>query len=232
MDILTINLNFKAFDFKDRGYGFELDSGSIKLSYNITEIPIFWNYFKFTINPSLSFDFIVKHDDYYEGTNLYQYNTNYYSGNRLTHSISFDLSIGQGTDFETVIRFSARSENNEMYKFFKDDGLKLFFEDLGKSFNFADIRSRKESSFKLKEIGVSLTHKLHDWFLTFSYKGSPEKNSTTNRYNWNNIFTFTVEWKLESENQLMKMFNKTKVNSSYTKGEWQQPILSLDADKN
>ncbi|HOV12974.1 MAG TPA: hypothetical protein PK771_01715, partial [Spirochaetota bacterium] len=232
MDILTVSLSFKAFDFVDRGYGLELDSGSIKLGYNVTEIPIFWNYFKLNINPAISFDFVVKHKDYYEGTNLYQYNTNYYSSNKLTHSLSIDLSIGQGTDFETIIRFSTRSENSEMYKFFKDDGVKLFFEDIEKSFNFADIRIRKESSFKLKEISVSITHKIHDWFLSFSYRGFPEKNSITNRFNWDNVFTFSVEWKLESENQLMKMFNKTKLNGSYSKGEWQQPVVSLDAEKN
>ncbi|HPO50393.1 MAG TPA: hypothetical protein PLO89_08735, partial [Spirochaetota bacterium] len=232
MDIVSVNLNFKAFNFKSRGYGFELDSGSIKLGYNVTEIPIFWNYFKLNINPAISFDFVVKHSDYYEGTNLYRYNTNYYSGNKLTHSLSFDLTIGQGTDFETAIRFSTRSENSQMYKFFGEKGIEEFFLDLGKSFNFADTAQRKESAFKLKEISVSVTHKLHDWLLSFSYKGYPEKNTTTNRYNWDNVFTFTVEWKLDSENQLMKMFNKTKLNSSYSKGEWQQPVVNLDADKN
>jgi hypothetical protein len=72
---------------------------------------------------------------------------------------------------------------------------------------------------------------MHDWNLKFQYSGSPQKSDFSGRYYWENNFSFEVVWNIQSENQLMKMFNKTKINNTYEKGEWKQPVLSLDPDQ-
>ncbi|OHD10462.1 MAG: hypothetical protein A2086_11795 [Spirochaetes bacterium GWD1_27_9] len=230
MDIFKVSLNFKAIDFKDVGYGFRLDSGNLTLGYNVTEIPVFWTYFKLYVNPSIVYNFAVKHD----GDLSSQFNSSsYYANNSLAVSFSTDLVIGEKTSFETRFHFETRSENKEMYKYYTGtDGLRLFFEDIFKSFNFAKIEDRTSSPFKLKNIVFWVEHNLHDWKLRFEYSGRPEVNTNTKRYYWENTFKFLIEWKLDSKNQLIKMFNKTKVNSIYEKGEWKQPLLSLDPDKN
>ncbi|HNZ26701.1 MAG TPA: hypothetical protein PLG34_09570 [Spirochaetota bacterium] len=230
-DIFALTLNFKYFDFKDGGYGFELDSGSMQLGYNITEIPVFLTYFKLTINPSISYQFNVKHRQYYEGAYMREYNISYYSNNSLTFYLGLDLIIGEKTEFETKIHFHTKSVNKKMYRYYSDQGIVDFFTDLANSFNFGDINKRKSSNFNLQEIAVSVEHNLHDWTLIFQYVGKPEKPDNVNRFYWENTFTFAVNWKIDSENQLLKMFNKTKVDEKYEKGKWKNRNLSLEAEE-
>lgn len=231
MDIFQINLNFRYFNFKDIGYGFELDNGSIRIGYRIKEIPLFLKYFRFELEPSLSYDFNVKHTQFYEGTILKEFNESYYLNNRVTFYIGIDLYIGEKTDFETKIHFHFRSMNKKMYKYYSATGFDDMFSDFFNSFNFTDINKRKSSNFNIQEIVVSIDHNLHDWNLKFEYIGKPEKVVNVNRYYWENTFTFLVTWKISSENQLLKMFNKTKINERYEKGEWKQRDLSLDPSK-
>jgi lipopolysaccharide assembly outer membrane protein LptD (OstA) len=231
MDILKISINFKSFDFENSGYGFELDNGKITLGYNVTEIPIFFEFFKFTINPSLTYDFYVKHSNYYDSSGiLTQYNSSYYSNNTLTVALSTDLVIGEKTDFETKFHFEIKSENKKMHLYYNETGVEDFFKDLAKGFYFSNPSERKKSNFKLKEIKVSVSHGLHDWLLSFQYSGASQQDTSTKKYYWENTFQFEVSWKLDSTNKLMKMFNKTKVNTTYEKGEFDQPVLSLDPD--
>ncbi|HOL57789.1 MAG TPA: hypothetical protein PLD75_09555 [Spirochaetota bacterium] len=231
MDIFQINLNFRYFNFKNIGYGFELDSGSVRIGYRIKEIPVFLKYFRVEIDPSITYDFNVKHTQFYEGSTLKEFNEAYYSNNRLNFYLGLDLYIGEKTDFETKIHFHFRSMNKKMYKYYSEEGLESMFTDFFNSFNFADNNKRKSSNFNVQEVVVSIDHNLHDWNLKFEYIGKPEKATNINRYYWENTFTFLVTWKIGSDNQLLKMFNKTKINERYEKGEWKQRDLSLDPSK-
>ena len=190
-------------------------------------IPI--NY-KLTFEPKVSYNFVVKHNQYYDGSTLKEFNTSYYSNNKLSFSLNVDLVIGEGTKFETKIHFGVSSENKKIYRYYTDTGVKDFFVDLGKSFRFDDIQLRRDSPFNLSLVVFSITHKLCDWELNFKYMGQPEKDSNTNKYNWENTFEFTVEWKIDTKNQLMKMFNKSNIKEVYQRGEWEQPVVSLDPD--
>jgi len=118
-----------------------------------------------------------------------------------------------------------------MYRYYSDQGIVDFFTDLANSFNFADINKRKSSNFNLQEITVSVEHNLHDFTLIFQYIGKPEKPDNVNRFYWENTFTFAVTWKIDSENQLLKMFNKTKIDEKYEKGKWKNRNLSLEAEE-
>ncbi|MCK4797855.1 MAG: hypothetical protein KAT05_10755, partial [Spirochaetes bacterium] len=230
MNIFYIELKFKSFNFTGTGYGFELDNGKIDIGYKITQIPIFWRFFKLTFEPKVSYNFVVKHNQYYDGSTLKEFNTSYYSNNKLSFSLNVDLVIGEGTKFETKIHFGVSSENKKIYRYYTDTGVKDFFVDLGKSFRFDDIQLRRDSPFNLSLVVFSITHKLCDWELNFKYMGQPEKDSNTNKYNWENTFEFTVEWKIDTKNQLMKMFNKSNIKEVYQRGEWEQPVVSLDPD--
>jgi hypothetical protein len=240
MDIFKFSLSFKAYDYYQdniKGYGFGLSNGKIDIGYAVTEIPIFWNFFKFNLTPMVSFEFYTNQHNYYEGTTLVTTNPSYYSNNKLSVSLMMELLIGEKTDFETKIHFEIASQNSKMYLYYTDDpitkesGVQSFFEDIGRSLNFANIDDRRKSNFKLKSIIFSVEHKLHDWNLKFQYTGLPQKSDFSGRYYWENNFSFEVVWNIQSENQLMKMFNKTKINNTYEKGEWKQPVLSLDPDQ-
>jgi|GEM_PF-2033347 len=253
MDIFKLDLRFKKFNFQETGYGFELDSGTIDIGYKITEIPVFFRYFKLILEPRLVYDFVVKHNPYYEGTSLKQYNSDYYSKNILSFVFNIDLIIGEGTKFETLVHFGIISENKKMYRYYTDDGISMFFEDLAKSFGIAvetddnksALQRRRESPFNLQKIEFWIQHAICDWDLTFKYEGQPVVSTITGRYNWENTFEFSVSWGDKSKkklrkNQLMKMLNKSKVDAVYNyydqdrgvwTGEWKQPVLSLDPDE-
>ncbi|MBP5705734.1 MAG: hypothetical protein J6W76_00495, partial [Spirochaetales bacterium] len=161
-------------------------------------------------------------------------NSDYYSNNKLSFYLGIDLTIGQGTEFETKIHFHTKSANNKMYKYYTKTGWEDFWDDLGASFNFADISERKRSNFNLQEINVTVSHSIHDWDLTFSYLGQPQKTADSDGKNatnyWENTFTFAVKWKFNSSNQLMNMFKKTDLEDKYEKGEWKARNLSLQAE--
>lgn len=238
MDIIKIKLNFKSFNFNNIGYGFELDSGSFSVGYNIIQIPIFWRYFKLTIKPLLTFDFVVFHTDYIESGVVRQFNNDYYEKNKLIFAIDFNLVIGEKMDFETKLHFGMSSENKRLYKYYQDDGVADFFWDLLNSFGIGKtddtrtaIERRRTSPFNLKTINFWIEHNLIDWKLRFEYSGKPEKSIVSGRFNWENTFTFMVTWNMDTDNQLMKMFRKTNLDAKYEKGQFEQPILSLDPDE-
>jgi hypothetical protein len=70
-----------------------------------------------------------------------------------------------------------------------------------------------------------------DWKLNFTYNGAPAK-SESNRYYWENTFTFLIEWQIpsNSDNQLLNMLNMTSSNEKYEKGEFQRRDFKLDFD--
>ena len=187
------------------------------------------------IEPRIGFQFFVKHSDFYEDGILKQYNIDYYDKNKLIFSLGIDLEIGKGTSFETILHFGVKSENKKMYNYYKEDGLKEFFEDLIDSFNFGDIEKRRKSPFNLQEINFRLDHLLCDWKLTFEYIGKPEKvyknGEDTGIYDWNNRFEFYVTWAVKQKNQLMGLLNKTKLEHKFEKDQWQQPVISLDPNE-
>ena len=251
MDIFQLNLNFSKYNFQKSGYGFELKSGAIEIGYKITEIPIFWRYFKLDIEPRVRYDFVVLHDFYNDDNGiLLRYDSDFNEKNKLALSLAVDLTIGKATSFETLIHFKVVSENKKMDRYYtaydkstNRSGLQIFFEDLLNSFGLSGdksndksaIQRRRDSPFKLAYIEASLDHKLCDWKLTFKYTGRPEEavinGQLTGRYNWENTFEFYVTWAVTQKNQLLKLFNKTKINEKYEKGEWVQPVLSLDPNE-
>jgi len=232
MSILKISLNFRAYDFVGSGYGFTFNYATITLGYNVTEIPTLFNFLKILISPSISYTFYANNNNYYESKILQSINNNYFQNNKLNLSFSTTLIIGEATEFETKLTFEMKNYNNKMYTYYGNKGLERFFQDLADSFNFADIDKRRQTNFKLDSILVRLEHNLHDWQLSFTYIGQQERRENAKKYYWENTFRFEIAWKLNTENQLMKMFNKTKVSSNYEKGEWKQPVLSLDPDAN
>lgn len=231
MDIIKFNLTLKPYEYVDSGYKIAIETGSISLGYNITEIPKLFNVLNISFNPSIQLNFAPFHDPYWTSSGTTESTSQtYYDNNTLNFSFSTDLVFGKGTDFETTLHFATSSRNKKMYQYY--DGTKDFFEDLGKSFNFAKESDRRESDFNLQKIEVSLAHKLHDWALYFEYSGAPTKDSTGKKYIWENTFIFQVTWQIDSKNQLMKLFNKTKVDQKYKEGEWVQPSMSMELDEN
>lgn len=230
MDIIKFNLTLKPYEYVDSGYKIAIETGSISLGYNITEIPKLFNVLNLSFNPSILLNFAPFHDPYWTASGTTESTSQtYYDNNTLNFSFSMDMVFGKGTDFETTLHFATASRNKKMYQYY--DGTKDFFEDLGKSFNFASEADRRESDFNLQKIEVSLAHKLHDWALYFEYSGAPTKDSTGKKYIWENTFIFQVTWQIDSKNQLMKLFNKTKVDQKYKEGEWVQPSMSMELDE-
>ena len=230
MDIMKFNLTLKPYEYVEHGYKIAIESGNISFGYNITEIPTLFNILNVTFNPAISLNFAPFHDPYWTTSGTVESTSqNYYDNNTLNFSFSMDLIFGKGSDYETTLHFATASKNKKMYQYY--DGTKDFFDDLGKSFNFASEADRRESDFNLQKIEFSLAHKLHDWALYFEYSGAPTKDSTGKKYIWENTFIFQVTWQIDSKNQLMKLFNKTKVDQKYQEGEWVQPSMSMELEE-
>ena len=115
--------------------------------------------------------------------------------------LGFELSIFKFID----LKFDVSSINNSIYRYIpyycEQVGVNQInlFEDLMKSFNFfqEDNRDRKESSFNLQSINISMTHDLHDWDLTLKYSGSPYINKEGDKpfYDWKNSLDIALVWK-------------------------------------
>lgn len=230
MDIFQIKLNFKAFNFENTGYGFTLDSGTVMIGYKVTEIPELFNIFRWTFEPKITYEFIAKQRPYYDGSVLKYYDNRYFDGNKLFFMFETELIIGSDKDYETIIKFNIQSKNEKLYLYYDEETDINFFEDFAKSFNFSDTDERRESNFNLQSIGFSISHKLHDWNLFFSYKGKPEKDYSGKRYTWENQFIFQITWNIDSQNQLMKLFDKTQIDETYENGEWKERELNLRTD--
>ena len=232
MDIFSVTLNYKSYDFKDAGLNVVLDGGMIKLGYSFNEIPQLFNLINFSFRPDITYNFSSKKDPYYnESGVLDQISQSYYDSNKLLTSLSMELIIGKDKEYQTTFKFSTSSSNTKLSRYYEADSEVTFFDDLIKSFNFAKEEDRVKSAFNLQSISFSIEHKLHDWILYFDYSGKPERNYTGNKYVWDNTFSFKISWNIDSKNQLMKLFNKSKVDDKYEKGSWRQRSMSLDFDE-
>jgi hypothetical protein len=70
-------------------------------------------------------------------------------------------------------------------------------EDLWYSFCFWDEEARLRSFFKLKDVGVTITHHLGDWDLSFSFAGSFKQElqmDGTTKYQWLPVISFKIKW--------------------------------------
>jgi len=76
-------------------------------------------------------------------------------------------------------------------------GLVNPLEDLWNSFMFWDTDARYRSFFKLKDIGITITHHLADWDLSFSFDGAFQQELQTDgttKYEWTPIISIKLKW--------------------------------------
>ncbi len=70
-------------------------------------------------------------------------------------------------------------------------------EDLWYSFCFWDEEARYRSFFKLKDVGITITHHLGDWDLSFSFDGTFQQELQTDgttKYEWLPVISFKIRW--------------------------------------
>ena len=99
------------------------------------------------------------------------------------------------------VSFSSSSRNSVLYRYFGKEidipGEKNIFVDLMNSFRFDDESLRKASGFKLKSLNFDITHELHDWDFSTSFKIEPriltENGKTT--YDFNPYVTIAISWR-------------------------------------
>ncbi len=107
-------------------------------------------------------------------------------------------------DFLTFT-FSSTSRNAVIYRYFQklagNEGLvpgeTNVFKDLLNSFRFDDDDLRKNSGFKLKSLNFEVTHDLHDWDFTASFKLEPRliTESSKSYYDFSPYMTISVLWR-------------------------------------
>ena len=119
-------------------------------------------------------------------------------------------------DFLTF-SFSSTSKNTAIYRYFGNDiglpGETNVFLDLINSFRFDDESLRKASGFKLKSLNFNLTHELHDWDFTTTFKVEPRLITEDNqkKYDFSPYMTISITWRPMSS-------MKTEIIDKY--GEW------------
>lgn len=135
----------------------------------------------------------------------------------FTPSITFKIS-----DFLTLT-FSSTSKNSVIYRYFQkafgNDGLvpgeQNIYKDLFDSFRFDNEALRRASGFKLKSLNFSLTHDLHDWDFTTTFKVEPRlvtPASGSKYYDFSPYITIGVLWRPMSS-------MKTQIVDKY--GTWE-----------
>ena len=88
MNIFSIQLNFKSYEFVKNHTQMVLENGLLKLSYNFTEIPTLFNIIDFVIRPDLSLHFTPEKQPYYlENGEIEMSTPGYYDNNRLLSSL-------------------------------------------------------------------------------------------------------------------------------------------------
>lgn len=124
------------------------------------------------------------------------------TNNNLSFTLGFTFSIYEFLQ----LNISSTSSNQFMYRYIPglSQQIRPDWEwinplvDLAKSFNFFNPEDRFESNFKIKSLDIGLTHILHDWFITASYKGrfKLKTNSGTSllEYVWTPEISFYVQW--------------------------------------
>ena len=119
-------------------------------------------------------------------------------------------------DFLTF-SFSSTSKNTAIYRYFGNDiglpGETNVFLDLLNSFRFDNDALRKASGFKLKSLNFNLTHELHDWDFTTTFKIEPRLITENNqkKYDFSPYMTISITWRPMSS-------MKTEIIDKY--GEW------------
>lgn len=121
----------------------------------------------------------------------------------LTFDLTANLKIKEFLDFS----ITHTANNRRIYRYWKPwlddlgsiaDGLYVNpFEDLLKSFDFANEKNRKDSAFKAGTFTIKATQYMKDWTLTTSFSGTPEVVGTTpanKRYQWSTNFSLQLAW--------------------------------------
>ena len=120
------------------------------------------------------------------------------------------------------LTFSSESRDSVIFRYIQDyvgykdlvGGETNPLKDLWDSFSFWDEDARKASGFKLKNLKVTMTHKLCDWDLSASFTVKPRllTVNSVKTYDFSPYFTIAVVWR-----PLASM--KTEILDEY--GDWQ-----------
>jgi hypothetical protein len=125
-----------------------------------------------------------------------------YTNTRLNFGLEARLAITKFMDF----RFSTRSENAVMFKYFQNlpffnlptqlyPGMEQnFFIDLLNSFRFDNNDLRRQSGFKLRALNLSLVHHLGDWDATLTMNMTPHLPQGSRTYRFSNEISFMIQW--------------------------------------
>ena len=133
-----------------------------------------------------------------------------------------DITFSMETKNSVIYRYFCSEDNYNEY--YKGNGERNIFIDLLNSFRFDDEEKRKESTFKLQTLKLSVTHDLDDWDLNCSFSITPRlltssstgfdasKNKGGSYYDFSPYFSISVAWR-----PLASM--KTQIVDEY--GEWE-----------
>lgn len=140
----------------------------------------------------------------------------------FTFSPSLTLKI---QDFLSMT-FSATSKNSAIYKYVKPDiypesAETNMFVDLMNGFRFDDDTLREKSSFKIKSMNFTMTHEMHDWNFTCSFKIEPKlitAADNTKSYTYDPYFSLSIIW-----NPMSAM--KAEITKDYDK-DWTEIKLN------
>lgn len=160
-------------------------------------------------------------------TNL-KYDMKMVEVNKSVLNLDFKLSLDIYEFLE--LKFHTISYNKSMFLYNSGDreilGIEKEYnllEDLGKSFNFISDKDRKESLFNLDSINIDAVYKMPDWNLIFSYSGKPVLQREAKVYEWEQVFSFFIEWKplkmVSSDVEYKEENNEKKWSASTSKKE-------------
>lgn len=161
---------------------------ALQVSYRKSFVsdPLWKNRITFSLEPNLS----------------WRMNFSRFTDSTLSFRLTAKLAISEFLDLE----LSSLSQNNAMFLYIPGyaeqlgvpGGRRSLVLDLLKSFNFFNIEHRFESAFKIRQLSITAVHHLHDWDLSFSYTGAPQRiagNDGTFTYEWNDRFSIFLQWK-------------------------------------
>ena len=129
-----------------------------------------------------------------------------YTNSNFQFQMGFRLGIAGFLDF----RFTATSENNVIWRYFKgipsmanltsmynDGPQNNVFTDLIDSFNFLNVSKRQRTGFKMKKFDLKFIHYLGDWWAELGISVYPYLNTgpTAPKYEVVSDVSFIVKWK-------------------------------------
>lgn len=133
-------------------------------------------------------------------------------------SFNFSPTISFKVQDFLTFSFSSTSKNSVIYRYFGNKygigGETNPLLDLWNGFRFDNDDIRKASGFKLKSLNFSLTHELHDWDFSTSFKIEPRLitgDDGKKSYDFSPYMTIAISWKPMSS-------MKTEILDKY--GEW------------